>query len=127
MNLKLFQDSDSGQIKISATGIFAIVLGAAVAIGSLIFGIWWSKFRGTHIYPVDDDDSVELRPLNQPDPDETDAPPQPPAQQSTQSRPEESQGQPQPQSGEPQGQPQSQSGEPQGQNQSDENPFELEG
>ena len=119
---ELFQDSDSGTITISATGIFGIVFGAAVAIGSLIFGIWWSKFRGTHIYPVNDN---ELQPLNQHDPDESDAPTQPPAEQS---QPEESQGQPQSQSGEPQAQPQSQSRDPQGQSQSDaENPFELEG
>ena len=127
----VFKDPENGQITISASGIFGIVLGAAVAIALLIFGIWWSKFRGI-IYPVGHDNSVELRPLNQPsDPDDSEAQTQSPteeSQASTQSQAEESQAPTQPAAEDSQAPTQSQSLEPQGQPQSDaENPFELEG
>ena len=59
----LLKDSETGKIVISAYGIVGIVLASVVLLASVIFGIWWSKFRMAAYRILPAADNQELQPL----------------------------------------------------------------
>ena len=56
----LLKDSETGTISISAYGILGIVLAGVALLASIIFGVWWSKFRMAVYRPITPTDNQEL-------------------------------------------------------------------